>query len=73
MYGIPARIRRSNGLHFVLAGGMNVPTLHRECYRSLIVKNCKISCFCRAEERDFQFLSGPVNVSVDLKYDVLCL
>ena len=27
----------------------------------------------RAAEMDFQRLAGPVNVSVDLKYDVLCL
>ena len=29
--------------------------------------------FCRAAETDFQRLAGPRNVSVDLKYDVLCL
>ena len=29
--------------------------------------------FCRAAEIDFQRLAGPRNVSVDLKYDVLCL
>ena len=33
----------------------------------------KISCFCRAAEIDFQSLAGPRSVSVDLKYDVLCL
>ena len=32
-----------------------------------------ISGFCRAVEMDFQRLDGPRNVSVDLKYDVLCL
>ena len=29
--------------------------------------------FCQATEMDFQHLTGPKNVSVDLKYDVLCL
>ena len=29
--------------------------------------------FCRAAERHFQRLARPINVSVDLKYDVLCL
>ena len=29
--------------------------------------------FCRAAERHFQCLAGPINVSVDLKYDFLCL
>ena len=29
--------------------------------------------FCRTAEMDFQHLAGPRNVSVDLKYDVLCL
>ena len=33
----------------------------------------RISSFCRAAERHFQSLAGPKNVSVDLKYDVLCL
>ena len=33
----------------------------------------RISCFCRAVESHFQRLAGPINVSVDLKYDVLCL
>ena len=33
----------------------------------------RISGFCRAAEMDFQHLAGPINVSVDLKYDVLCL
>ena len=26
-----------------------------------------------AAERHFQSLAGPINVSVDLKYDILCL
>ena len=29
--------------------------------------------FCRVTEMDFQCLAGPINVSVDLKYVVLCL
>ena len=33
----------------------------------------RICHFCRAAERHFQCLDGPINVSVDLKYDVLCL
>ena len=33
----------------------------------------RISVFCRAAEIDFQHIDGPRNVSVDLKYDVLCL
>ena len=33
----------------------------------------KISSFYRAAEMDFQHLAGPRNVSVNLKYDVLCL
>ena len=33
----------------------------------------RISSFCRAAERHFHGLAGPRNVSVDLKYDVLCL
>ena len=40
----------------------------------LMMKNSRISGFCRAAERHFQSLAGPRNyVSVDLKYDVLCL
>ena len=35
-------------------------------------KIARISSFCRAAEIDFQSLAGPRNVSVDLKYDVLC-
>ena len=35
-------------------------------------KIARISIFCRAAEMDFQYLAGPRNVSVDLKYDVLC-
>ena len=31
------------------------------------------SLFCRAVERHFQRLSGPRNVNVDLKFDILCL
>ena len=33
----------------------------------------RISGLCQAAERHFQSLGGPRNVSVDLKYDVLCL
>ena len=36
-------------------------------------KIARISGFCQAVEMDFQHLAGPRNVSVDLKYDVLCL
>ena len=32
-----------------------------------------ISGFCQAAEMDFHYLARPRNVSVDLKYDVLCL
>ena len=38
-----------------------------------MMKKRKISGFSRAAEMDFQYLGGPRNVSVDLKYDVLCL
>ena len=37
------------------------------------VSEKKIAVFCRAAEMDFQRLAGPRNVSVDLKYDALCL
>ena len=33
----------------------------------------RISGFYRSAEMDFHHLAGPRNVSVDLKYDVLCL
>ena len=33
----------------------------------------RISSFCWVAEMDFQSLAGPRNVSVDLKFDVLCL
>ena len=33
----------------------------------------RISGFCRAAEVNFQHLTGPRNVNVNLKYDVLCL
>ena len=33
----------------------------------------RISGFCWAAERHFQSLAGPKNVSIDLKYDDLCL
>ena len=36
-------------------------------------KNLRITGFCRVAEMDFHHLAGPRNVSVDLKYDVLCL
>ena len=29
--------------------------------------------FCWVAEMDFQHLAGPINVSVELKYDILCL
>ena len=32
----------------------------------------EISRFCRDVEKHFLRLAGPRNVSVDLKYDVLC-
>ena len=38
-----------------------------------LLKIARICRFCRAAERHFQHLAGPINVSVDLKYDVLCL
>ena len=48
-----------------------MPTLHRECYHTLIMmKTRKNFPFL---SRHFQALGGPINVSVDLKYDVLCL
>ena len=36
-------------------------------------KIARISEFCRAAEMYFQYLAGPRNVSIDLKYNVLCL
>ena len=39
----------------------------------IMMKNRKISRFYRMEEMDFQRLAGPRNVSIHLKYDVLCL
>ena len=39
----------------------------------IIMKNRKNSSFCWAAERHFQRLAEAINVSVDLKYDVLCL
>ena len=33
----------------------------------------RISRFCRLAEMNFLRLAGPRNVSVELKYDVLCL
>ena len=46
------------------------------CQHSLIIiismMNCKNFPFLSVE-MDFQCLDGPRNVSVDLKYDVLCL
>ena len=40
----------------------------------IMMKNRKnFHGFCRAAQMDFQRLAGPRNVSVDLKYDVLCL
>ena len=36
-------------------------------------ESARISRFCQSAEMDFQHLVGPRNVSVDLKYDVLCL
>ena len=39
----------------------------------MMKKSQEFPFFCRAAEMDFQCLAGPRNVSVDLKYDVLCL
>ena len=39
----------------------------------IMLKNRKNLSFCRAAERYIQRLAGPINVSVDLKYVVLCL
>ena len=51
-----------------------VNRLRREKKSILIDEDfARISCFCRTVEFDFQHLAGPRNVSVDLKYDVLCL
>ena len=33
----------------------------------------RISVFCRTAEMDFYYFARPRNMSVDLKYDVLCL
>ena len=30
----------------------------------------RFSGFCRAAKMDFQHLAGPINVTVDMKYDV---
>ena len=35
-------------------------------------KIARIFSFCGAAEMDFQFIGGPRNVNIDLKYDVLC-
>ena len=58
-------------------GGTARANLHREYY---VLSDdiddeeiARISVFCRAAEIDFQHLAGPRNVSVKLKYDVLCL
>ena len=41
---------------------------------AVLLKNRKnLFVFCWAAERHFQHLAGPINVSVDLKYDILCL
>ena len=52
-----------------------MPTLHRECALSDIDDEeiARITGFCLAAERHFLSLAGPRNVSVDLKYDILCL
>ena len=55
-----------------------MPILHREYYRTLYYyiddgEVARVSVFCRAVEWHFQSLAGTINVSVDLKYDVLCL
>ena len=77
VYSIPAWVEISNGLNFELEGGKpHVTTLHRECYHAVWFywwwRNRKNFLFCRMAEIDFQRLAGPRNVSVDLKYDVLC-
>ena len=38
----------------------------------MMKKSQEFAFFCLSAEMDFQRLSGPRNVSVDLKYDVLC-
>ena len=43
------------------------------CYNYADEESQRISRFCRAAERHFQCLAEPINVSVDLKYDFLCL
>ena len=61
-----------------------MPTLHRECGsneepqefpHSLIMKNRKNFPFLlgRGKALPVLILAGPINVSIDLKYDVLCL
>ena len=45
-----------------------MPTLHRECLR-----NRKNFPFLSGCGKHFQGLAGPINVSVDLKYNVPCL
>ena len=47
-----------------------------QCNVVVIIKMkqiARISRFCRSAERDFHLLAGPRNVSIDLKYDALCL
>ena len=64
-------------MNFVLVCGNACANLHRECYRTLDdiddEEIARISFFCRVAEMYFHHLAGPINVSVDFKYDVLCL
>ena len=53
-----------------------VPNLHREWLPHsliLMMKKLKNFQFLLGSRMDFQRLARPRNVSVDLKYDVLCL
>ena len=47
--------------------------LEKKILKSNFIIITKNRGFRRAAERHFQCLAGPINVSVDLKYDVLCL
>ena len=50
-----------------------MPILHRECTFQLCSRIARICRFCQAVVSHFQHLAGPIIVSVDLIYDVLCL
>ena len=65
-------------MHLHAYRGRTAPELILEKILKLIIiiimmKNRKNFLICRAAERHFQHSGGPRNVSVDLKYDVLCL